>query len=159
MEIKEFRIACGDFIGLTDVNRNEWEKPGKAVVPGGVSWSEGMFAARARGGSMEPKIRNRTWCLFHLDVVGTRQHRIVLVEDRRKSGIDRYTLKKYFSKKVESRDGTWVHEEIWLFPLNPGFSPIRLENDGTYRVCGWFVGAVSRMSHIRPFPYRYVPID
>jgi hypothetical protein len=33
-------------------------------------------------------------------VVGTRQHRIVLVEDQRKTGIDRYTLKKYYSRKI-----------------------------------------------------------
>jgi phage repressor protein C with HTH and peptisase S24 domain len=53
-----------------------------------------MFAARARGSSMEPKIDDGTWCLFHPNVVGTRQDRIVLVEDQSKIGGDRYTLKK-----------------------------------------------------------------
>jgi len=159
MEIKEFRIACGEFVGLGDIGRTEWEKPGWALVPYGTLWSEGMFAARARGRSMEPKIRNRMWCLFHPDVVGTRQHRVVLVEDRRKSGIDRYTLKKYFSRKTYGLDGTWEHEEIWLLPLNPGYSPIRLENDGVYRICGWFVGAVSRIHRIQAMCYPYFPAE
>jgi len=159
MEIKEFRVACGEFIGLSDVGWNEWEKAGKALVPLGVSWTEGIFAARARGNSMEPKIRDRAWCLFHPNVVGTRQHRIVLVEDLNKSGIDRYTLKKYLSRKIDFRDGTWAHEEIRLLPLNPGFSPIHLKNEGTYRICGWFVGAVSRIRRVKAFRYRYVPVD
>lgn len=144
MEIKEFRIACGEFVGLGDISRAEWEKQGMALVLFGVAWSVGMFAARARGGSMEPKIRNRMWCLFHPEVVGTRQHRVVLVEDRRKNGIDRYTLKKYYSCKSYSPDGTWEHEEVWLLPLNLGYSRIRLEKDGDYCIRGWFVRAVSR---------------
>ena len=159
MEIKEFRVACGKFVGLSDLGRNEWEKPGKALVPLGVPWAVDMFAVRARGDSMEPKIRNRMWCLLHPDVVGTRQHRIVLVEDQSKNGIDRYTLKKYLSHKVYSPDGTWKHEEIWLLPLNPGYSRIRLEDDGVYRICGWFVGAVSRIRRVRDFRYRYVPTE
>jgi hypothetical protein len=148
MEIKEFRVACGEFVGLSDMSRKEWEKPGRALVPDGFPWAAEMFAVRGRGGSMEPKILNRMWCLFHPNVVGTRQHRFVLVEDQRKSGIDRYTLKKYFSRKIYSSDGRWEHEEIRLLPLNPGFSAIPLENDGIYRICGWFVGAISRIRRV-----------
>jgi hypothetical protein len=99
------------------------------------------------------------WCLFHPDVVGTRQHRFVLVEDRRRNGMDRYTLKKYFSRKIDLPDGTWEHEEIRLIPLNPAYSPIRLENDGVYRICGWLVGAVSRIRRVQQFRYRYVPVE
>ena len=159
MEIKEFRVACGEAVGLGDISREEWERPGKALVPPGTSWSEGMFAARARGMSMEPRIRDRMWCLFHPDVVGSRQHRLVLVEDRRKSGIDRYTLKKYFSRKIYLPDGTWKHEEIWLLPLNPEYPRIRLEDDGVYRICGWFVAAVSRIHRVKQIRYRYIPVD
>jgi hypothetical protein len=46
MEIKEFRIACGEAVGLGDIGRKEWERPGKALVPPGISWSKGMFAPR-----------------------------------------------------------------------------------------------------------------
>lgn len=159
MEIKEFRVACGEFVGLSDVSRRDWEKPGKALVPHGASWAADMFAARALGDSMEPVIRNRMWCLFHTDGIGTRQHRYVLAENRSQNGIDRYTMKRYFSRKIYSPDGTWEHEEIWLHPLNPEFSAIRLEGDGTYRICGWFVGAVSRISRVNQSRYRYVPIE
>ena len=159
MEIKEFRVACGEFVGLSDMSRKEWERPGSAFVPDGLPWAAKMFAVRARGDSMEPKILNRMWCLFHPDVVGTRQHRFVLVEDQRQNGIDRYTLKKYFSRKIYSSDGTWEHEEIWLLPLNPEFSAIRLENDGVYRICGWFVGAISRICRVKQFRYRRVPVE
>ena len=148
MEIKEFRVACGEFAGLSDIRRKDWERTGKALVPYGASWAAGMFAARAGGDSMEPMIRNRMWCLFHRDVVGTRQHRFVLVEDRSKNGIDRYTLKKYFSRKINSPEGTWEHEEIWLLPMNPEFSAMRLEDEGNYRICGWFVGAHSHESAV-----------
>ena len=156
MAVKSFRIACGEFIGVSDVDREELEKPGMALVPQGIPAAEGMFAARSRGSSMEPRIRNATWCLFHTNVVGTRQDRIVLVEDQSNIGGDRYTLKKYHSRKIYSSDGTWVHEEILLLPLNPRHSPIRLENDGTYRICGWFVGTVSRIQRIEPLRYRYI---
>jgi phage repressor protein C with HTH and peptisase S24 domain len=159
MEIKEFRVACGEFVGLSDISRKDWEKPGKALVPLGASWAAGMFAARARGDSMEPVIRNRMWCLFHPDVVGTRQHRFVLVEDRSKNDIARYTLKKYFNRKINSPDGTWEHEEIWLLSLNPAYCPIRLEDDGTYHICGWFVGAVPRISRVNQPRYRYVSVE
>ena len=100
MEIKEFRVACGEFIGVGDMSRKERERPGWALVPNGVPWAVGMFAVRSRGDSMEPKIQDRMWCLFHPDVVGTRQHRLVLVEDQVESGLERYTLKKYESKKI-----------------------------------------------------------
>src|SRR6266853_4379494 len=128
MEVKAFRIACGEFIGVSDVAREELERPGMALVPQGISYAEGMFAARARGSSMEPKIDDGTWCLFHPNVVGTRQDRIVLVEDQSKIGGDRYTLKKYHSRKIHSSDGTWIHEEILLLPLNREHAPLRLEN-------------------------------
>jgi hypothetical protein len=159
MEIKEFRVACGEFVGSGDMSRKEWEKPGRALVPNGVRWSEGMFAARARGDSMEPKIRDRMWCLFHPNVVGTRQHRVVLVEDRSQSGSDRYTLKKYFSSTTYFPDETWEHNEIWLLPLNRGYSAIPLENDGVYRICGWFVGAVSAIRRVQQFRYQYVAVE
>jgi hypothetical protein len=47
-----------------------------------------------------------------------RQDRIVLMEDRSNIDAERYTLKKYHSRKVYAPDGTWEHEEISLLPLN-----------------------------------------
>jgi phage repressor protein C with HTH and peptisase S24 domain len=156
MEVKGFRIACGEFIGVSDVREEELEQPGMALVPQGIRYAKGMFAARSRGDSMEPKISDGMWCLFHPDVVGTRHDRFVLVEDQSKISGDRYTLKKYHSRKMYLSDGTWRHNEIFLLPSNPGHSPIRLENEETYRICGWFVDTVSQIQPVEQFQYRYV---
>ena len=114
------------------------------------------YVCRARPGQFHGT-ENQRWSVvsFHSDVVGTRQDRIVLVEDRSKIGVHRYTLKKYHSRKIDSPDGSWVHGEILLLPLNSGHSPIRLESGGTYRICGWFVGSVSRIQCIEQPRYRY----
>ena len=159
MEIKEFLVACGEPVGLSDIERELWEKPGMALVPTGIRYADGMFAVRSWGSSMEPKVRDRMWCLFHLDVVGTRQDRIVLVEDQSSIGLNRYTLKKYFSRKIDFPDGTWAHEEIVLLPLNRSYGRIPLLADGSYQVLGWFVGAVSRIHRVKPPRYRYVAED
>jgi hypothetical protein len=106
MEVKGFRIACGEFIGVSDVREEELEQPGMALVPQGIRYAKGMFAARSRGDSMEPKISDGMWCLFHPDVVGTRHDRFVLVEDQSKISGDRYTLKKYHSRKMAPGDIT-----------------------------------------------------
>lgn len=98
MAVVDFHVACCEFISVSDLNSDELERSGAALVPLGLPSSEGMFAARARGSSMEPKISHGAWCLFHLKTGGTRQDRIVLVEDQGKSGIERYTLKKYHSR-------------------------------------------------------------
>src|SRR5260370_42181214 len=95
-----------------------------ALLQQGLRDAEGIFAARSRGDSMEPQISGGTWWLFHPVFVGTRQDHIVLVEDQSKISGDRYTLKKYHSRKMYSSDGTWVHEETFLLPLNPWHSPL-----------------------------------
>jgi len=46
MEVKAFRVACGDFVSESDVDKGLLEKPGTAVAPHGVVYAEGMFAAR-----------------------------------------------------------------------------------------------------------------
>lgn len=159
MEIREFLVACGEPVDLSDIKRELWERPGMALVPIGIPYADGMFAVRSWGTSMEPVIRDRMWCLFHPDVVGTRQNRIVLVEDQSSIGLNRYTLKKYFSRKIDSPDGTWAHEEILLLSLNRSHATIPLRPEGNYRVRGWFVEAVSRIHRIKPPRYRYVPED
>ena len=98
---------------------------------------------------MEPKIENGAWCIFRPNPVGTRQDRIVLVEDQSKIGVDRYTLKKYHSTKTHFQDGTWAHDRIELLPLNrSGHSPILLEKDGDYRICGWYIGCVLQIQRV-----------
>jgi phage repressor protein C with HTH and peptisase S24 domain len=153
MEVKDFRVACGDFIDVGDVEREQMERPGRAIVPPGVPYAERMFTVRALGESMEPRIVSGEWPIFHFDVVGSRQDRIVLVEDLSKPFQNRYTLKKYRSVKIYLPDGTWIHDEIWLLSLNPGFPPIRLLPDGNYRIRGWLVGTVPQITYVDTLQY------
>jgi hypothetical protein len=80
MRVESFPVACGEFIDISDVEKDELEKPGWALVPEGFRHREGMFAALLRGNSMTPRYNDRKWGLFVLDPGGTRWNRIVLVE-------------------------------------------------------------------------------
>jgi len=156
MTIKPNRVACGEF---ADIDPTERENSGTALAPEGLPFVRSMFTMRCRGSSMEPKIRDRMWCLFHPDVGGTRQDRIVLVEEPARDGLDRYTLKRYHSYRIYESDGSWERQEIYLMPLNSGHPPIRLEDGANHRICGWFVGAVSRIQRIDPVSFRYIAIE
>ena len=50
-------------------------------------------------------------------------------------------MKRYRSKKVVSEDGTWVHEQIVMEPLNPEFNawPIEPEDSERVRVIAEYV--------------------
>ena len=157
IEIKAFRVACGEFISISDVEKQELEVAGWAPVPDGIRFREGMFAVRARGPSMQPEIDDGDWCIFVPDPGGTRNNRLVLVEDRSRSGVERYTLKRYHSEKEQRSDGTWRHSEITLWPLNAlDHAPIPLDAHGNYDIGGWFVGRVRQISRIEEYRYEYV---
>ncbi|MBP6782166.1 MAG: DEAD/DEAH box helicase family protein [Verrucomicrobiales bacterium] len=101
------------------------EEIGWAEV-GGTAIKPGMFIARVRGHSMEPKIKDGSWNLFRPCPAGSREGRIVLVQfnsmgDPENGG--RFTLKKYHSAKTVSEDA-WQHDRIELLPLNPDYDPI-----------------------------------
>jgi hypothetical protein len=89
---------------------------------------------------MEPMVPDGSVALFQHDPRGTRQGRLVLVEERRRGTSNGYTLKRYTSRKVQREDGSWEHEEIVLEPLNHEHEPIRLSaEEDRYRVIAWFV--------------------
>ena len=57
-----------------------------------------MFVAEIAGHSMEPRIPDGSLCVFRHGVTGSRQGRLVLVEESRKPrGNNRYTVKRYES--------------------------------------------------------------
>jgi phage repressor protein C with HTH and peptisase S24 domain len=154
MEVKAFRIACGLFLDVSDTDRADLEKPGWALIPKGIPYSKNVFAARGIGTSMQPRIPDGSWLLFVPDTGGTRHFQIVLVEDVSKPGMNRYTLKKYFSIKKPSGE----NEDIYLLPLNRlEHAPIRLDREGDYYIRGRFVGRVEHIERVEPF--RYEPID
>jgi SOS-response transcriptional repressor LexA/ribosomal protein L40E len=92
----------------------------------------GMFVAQVVGRSMEPQIPDGAYCLFSTPVEGSRQGRTVLVRLRDQADPEsgeRYTVKRYFSEKAVSDEGTWRHVRITLKPNNPEFQPIELATD------------------------------
>ncbi len=125
------RSAAGQFL-----DNAEAEVEGYEELPAAIRTRQGLFAAHIEGTSMEPHIPDGSVALFEFDVKGSRQNRLVLVEE---SG-SRYTLKRYTSRKAQSEDGSWRHDQIVLEPLNPEHEPIVLAGDESrYRVVAWFV--------------------
>jgi phage repressor protein C with HTH and peptisase S24 domain len=107
-------------------------------APDGMRLSEDLFVAHVVGQSMEPRIPDGSLNLFRLHPAGSRQGKILLIE--RFGVLDqtaRYTVKRYTSRKVESEDGEWRHDQIRLEPLNPDFEPWDVEPDGFAVVAEW----------------------
>lgn len=144
IEIKASPVACGLCLGSGDIEREDCIRPGWARAPEGVRWSDGMIALRNHGDSMEPRISQGSYS----NAVGSRQDRIVLVEDRNQPAENRYSRKKYRSVKRYASDGTWQHDEIFLYSLNASHPPIRLDPEGQYHIVGWFVASVPTLSRV-----------
>ena len=96
----------------------------------GRSLSKDMFIAQVKGRSMEPRIRDGSYCVFQFERGGSRDGKVVLVQsshlDDPENG-GQYTVKRYFSDKEYSDDGTWRHKKITLVPENREFKEIILE--------------------------------
>ena len=118
------------------------EEIGWTEVPG-VAVKPGMFVARVTGMSMEPLIRDGSWCLFRPCPAGSREGRILLVQFASLGAGEnggRFTVKKYHSEKIVTAGGWW-HDRIQLLPVNPAFEPITLdpENAGDLIIVGEYV--------------------
>lgn len=90
---------------------------------------KGMFVARVEGRSMEPRIPDKSYCLFRSPVVGSRRGRIVLTQHRSIADPETggsYTLKIYTSEKTKNEGNTWEHTGITLESINPEFGSIRI---------------------------------
>jgi hypothetical protein len=122
-----FELAeAGDQI---DVGQYQWVE-----LPDSFRIRSGLFVAKVVGESMNKRVPNGAWCLFSSRPVGTRQGKIVLVNQR---SIDdpetggHFTIKKYESEKVAAEDGGWRHQRITLKPesTDSSFRPIVLEDN------------------------------
>ena len=132
------RAAAGGFGGRMTAELEDWIE-----VPAGVRITTGMFAAHVLGRSMEPRIASGSLCLFREFGAGSRQGKLVLVEDLSEpEGGERYTVKRYRSAKRASEDGEWEHAEIWMEPLNPEFDRWQLTEDKPARVVAEFVAVL-----------------
>ena len=123
------KAAAGAFSRPQSVEVDDWDW---VEIRSSRTLRPGMFVARVVGQSMEPRIPDGSYCLFSSPVTGSPQGKTVLVELR--EGTDpatgeRYTVKKYESKKIETEDGSWRHVKITLRPNNPDFDPLELTSD------------------------------
>lgn len=90
-----------------------------------------MFVAQVVGKSMEPTIRDGSYCIFRYDQGGSRNGKVVLVESRQLTDPEtnlKFTIKRYRSEKEVLGDDQWRHKKIALSPDNKAFKDIVLEN-------------------------------
>lgn len=132
-------VAAGAFLENRTVEAEGWEE-----APFGLRLVPEMFVARIMGRSMEPSIPDGSLCVFRRGVTGSRQGRLVLVEELGGGADDRYTVKRYRSEKISSAGDesgqTWTHNRIILEPLNPEFEAWDLKPEQErYRIVAEFV--------------------
>jgi len=132
------RAAAGGFGQRQTAEIEDWIE-----VPAGTRMGPDLFVAHVIGESMEPRIPSGSLCLFRKFGAGSRNGKLVLVEDlsEPESG-ERYTIKRYRSEKSITEDGEWRHELIWMEPLNPAFEPWQLTEDKPARVVGEFLAVL-----------------
>jgi phage repressor protein C with HTH and peptisase S24 domain len=138
-------VAAGKFLENHEVTQQEGDE-GWEEAPSGLHPMPDMFVARIAGRSMEPRIPDGSLCVFRAGVTGSREGRLVLVEDTSRGGgaNDRHTVKRYHSRKRQRPDGAsdarWEHEMIRLEPLNPEFEAWELNpEEDRFRIVAEFV--------------------
>jgi SOS-response transcriptional repressor LexA len=139
------RAAAGSF-----GERMEVEPEGWIETPPNLRLTDDMFVAHVTGRSMEPRIPDGSLCVFRANVKGSRQGKLVLVENYGETGENRYTIKRYTSIKSKPEPGSesledaaeWRHERIILEPLNPEFEPWDLDENARIRVLAEFVAVL-----------------
>ncbi|MBX9600164.1 MAG: S24 family peptidase [Bryobacteraceae bacterium] len=130
-------VAAGSFLdnGVVEGQEPEsWEEAdGRKLTPQ-------HFAARISGRSMEPVIPDGSVCLFRFGVAGSRDGRLVLVQETARQGEGAFTVKRYRSSKIPGPEGGWSHQIIRLEPLNPEFEAWELlPDEDRYRVLAEFL--------------------
>ncbi|MHB8232812.1 MAG: Eco57I restriction-modification methylase domain-containing protein [bacterium] len=118
----------------------------KATVAG-KKLNKDMFIAKVVGKSMETTIPDGSYCIFRFDKGGSRNETVVLVESRQVADPEtnqKFTVKRYHSKKEYFKDGSWIHKRIILSPVNKEFEPIILENvpEMDFRIVAEFIGVI-----------------
>ena len=123
------------------------EEAGWMNVDAAIKLTKDMFIARVVGSSMEPTIKDGSYCVFRKERGGSREGLVVLVESRQVADPEtnqKFTVKRYHSEKERLPDGTWRHKRIELSPDNKEFQPIILENaaEDDFKVIAEFVAVV-----------------
>lgn len=136
-EVKKFKeylpVYSLKAVATSFGNQEYVEHLGWMKATSSIKLNNDMFIAQVVGKSMEPTIKDGSYCIFRYERGGSRNGQVVLVESRHVSdpeNFQRYTIKRYRSKKVYMPDGTWRHEKIVLSPDNMDFEDIVLEDVG-----------------------------
>jgi len=128
------RAAAGKFLENAEIAEDGWVE-----TPEDLRLAPDMFVAEIAGHSMEPRIPDGSLCVFRHGVAGSRQGRLVLVENLETGGNNRYTVKRYESTKVQTEEG-WKHQRIRLESLNPDYPSWDLDPaEEKYRILAEFV--------------------
>jgi SOS-response transcriptional repressor LexA len=128
------RAAAGKFLENAEISEDGWIE-----APEDLRLAPDMFVAEIAGHSMEPRIPDGSLCVFRHGVAGSRQGRLVLVENLETAGNNRYTVKRYQSVKTETEQG-WQHARIHLESLNPEYPSWDLDpEEEKYRILAEFV--------------------
>jgi phage repressor protein C with HTH and peptisase S24 domain len=141
--VLDLKIAAGDFSEEQWLEQDTWVK-----LPEPFSVKPGYFVAQVVGNSMNRRIPDRSWCLFRSDPGGSRNGKVVLVQNRNSQDPDagRYTIKVYHSDKV-AENNVWHHTRITLKPDSTDlkYKPIILEGEdaGELKVLGLFVAVLA----------------
>jgi SOS-response transcriptional repressor LexA len=127
------RAAAGRLGEEMESAEEDWVR-----APEGLRLGQDLFVAHVVGRSMEPRIPDGSLNLFRLNPVGSRQNKILLIQ--RFGVLDdtaRYTVKRYTSRKVQTGEDEWRHEQIRLEPLNPEFEAWDVEPQDFAVVAEW----------------------
>ena len=137
----DFYAAAGSF---SDMQENK--DFGMIEVPEEYSAKHKYFACRVIGESMNRRIENNSICIFKEPLGGSRNGKIVIVENYGKNDDEynsSFTIKTYASEKRASDDGEWEHSVILLKPnsTESRFEDIVLHEDDceNMRIVGEFV--------------------
>jgi hypothetical protein len=135
----DLKVAAGSFGVLQQIEDVEWIK-----IPHRIRPSRDLFACQVVGESMNKVIPNGSYCLFRKYSGGSRNGKIVLVENTKMQDSDFgscYTIKEYESKKYVDEKG-WKHQSIMLKPISTdiNYENIVLTDDelSTFKVIGIF---------------------
>jgi len=131
------RAAAGKFLENAEIEEERWEEIPESLRG---KLSQDMFAAHIAGHSMEPRIPDGSLCLFRANLVGSREGKLVLAEDR---GRHAFAIKQYHSEKTPDDSGAWRHDRIRLISLNDEYPSWDLDSeDEKYRVLAEFVAVL-----------------
>lgn len=130
------RAAATRFGELMEAEEEEWVR-----VRARQRLTDGMFVAQVVGQSMEPRIPDGSYCIFRAPVVGSRNGRLLLIEQLGEDDVAaRYTVKRY-ARVGMLDEGEERTASVRLEPLNPRFEAFALDSD-RFRVIAEFVQVV-----------------